>query len=91
MRDYEAVFVFRAEDEIFAQGKILVQEELTKAGATILKEEDMGARELAYSVRKETRGHYYFCETQVDPEKINEINQAVRLMDPVLKNLFVRK
>ena len=91
MRDYEAVFVFRPEDEHFTQGKNLVQEQFTGAGVTIAQEEDMGNRDLAYPVKREMRGHYYVYHAQIEPEKIEELNGAIRLMEPVLKCLFVRK
>ena len=91
MRDYEAVFIFRQEMDLFNQGKQQIVEELKNAGVSILKEEDMGTRELAYPVKKETSGHYYLFVAQIDPDKVNGISQAVRLVDPVLKHLFVRK
>jgi small subunit ribosomal protein S6 len=91
MRKYEAVFVFRPEDEIYKQGKLLVQDEFSKAGASIEKEDDMGSRELAYQVKNENRGHYHCYEAQIEPEKITELTAAIRLMDPVLKCLFVRQ
>ena len=91
MRAYEAIFVFRPEDEVYNKGKELIKQELEKAEATILKEEDMGARDLAYMVKRETRGHYHFYEAQIEPQKIVEITNSIKLMDPVLKYLFVRK
>ena len=91
MRDYEAVFIFRQEMDLFNQGKQQILEEFGNAGVTITKEEDMGTRELAYPVKKETSGHYYLFVAQIEPEKVNEISQAVKLVDPVLKHLFARK
>jgi len=91
MRAYEAIFVFRPEDELYNKGKELIKQELENASATIVKEEDMGARDLAYTVKKETRGHYHFYEAQIEPQKVEEIAKSIRLMDSVLKYLFVRK
>lgn len=91
MRDYDAVFVFRSEDELYKQGKNLVQEEFTKAGVSISNEEDMGNRELAYLVKGENRGHYYFYDIKVEPDGVAPLNASIRLMDPVLKCLFVRR
>ena len=90
MRNYEAVFVFRAEDELFKQGKTLVQEAFVNAKVEIQKEEDMGSRDLAYPIGQETRGHYYFYGIQADPQCLAELSQATKLIDPVLKHLFVR-
>ena len=91
MKSYEAVFVFRTEDELFKKGRELVKEELARVEATVTKEEDMGARELAYPVKKETRGHYYLYETDLAPDRLADLTNSLRLVDPVLKYVFVRK
>lgn len=90
MRDYEAVFLFRPEEDVYNQGKNLVQEEFSKAGVSVSGEEDMGNRELAYTVKGEDRGHYYLYKVQAEPEKVEGLSAAARLMDSVLKFLFVR-
>lgn len=91
MRDYEVMTVFQTKEDVFAKGKEIVREELVKAGATITKEEDMGERELAYPVKKQTRGHYILFEAAIDPEKITEIDKSLKLHGEVMKFLFVRK
>ena len=91
MRAYEAIFVFRGEDELYTKGRELIKGEFERVEADIIKEDDMGARELAYEIKGETRGHYHFYEVKIDPLKIDEMSKAIRLFDPVLKHLFVRK
>ena len=91
MRAYEAIFVFRAEDELYAKGKELIKGEFDRVEAKIVKEDDMGSRDLAYEVKNESRGHYHFYEAQISPEKIDEMSKSIRLMEPVLKHIFVRK
>lgn len=91
MREYEAIFVFRPEEELYKQGLELIKAEFNRVNAKIVKEEDIGARDLAYMVKKETRGHYHLFETEMDPLTINDFSKAVKLMDPVLKHLFVKK
>ena len=91
MREYEAIFVFRAEDELYKQGMELIKGEFDRVEAKITKEEDIGARDLAYAVKKETRGHYRLYKAEIDPYKIDEMSKAIKLMDPVLKHLFVKK
>ena len=91
MRAYEAIFVFRAEDELYAKGKELIKGEFDRVDAKIVKEDDLGSRDLAYEVKNENRGHYHFFEAQLDPEKIDEMSKSIRLMEPVLKHIFVRK
>lgn len=91
MREYEAIFIFRAEDELYAKGRELITGEFKTAKAKILKEDDMGSRELAYPIENETRGHYHLYEAEMEPEKLESITQSIKLMEPVLKYLFVKK
>ncbi len=91
MRAYEALFVFRAEDELYKKGMELIKNEFDRVEAKIIKENDMGARELAYAVKKETRGHYHLFEAEIDPNKINGMSRSIKLIEPVLKHLFVKK
>ena len=43
MRNYEAVFIFRPEEDVYKKGLELMREELKKAEAVISKEEELGA------------------------------------------------
>lgn len=90
MRKYEVVFVFRTEDDSFGKGKTLAAEEFAKIGGKIEKEEDMGNRDLAYPIKKQTRGHYYLYELTLDPQKISEVERTFRLSSEILKYLFIR-
>ncbi|MBN2050111.1 MAG: 30S ribosomal protein S6 [Spirochaetales bacterium] len=90
MRNYEIVFVFKDEEEAFKQGKELVNQELTRIEAVISKEDDMGSRDLAYSVKKENRGHYYVYFFQAEPEKVPTLDKAFKLSRDILKYLFIR-
>ena len=90
MRKYEVVFVFRSEEESFAKGKTYVIEELTRIGGKIEKEEDMGNRDLAYQIKKQTRGHYFLFELTLDPLKIVDVEGNFRLSPEILKYLFIK-
>jgi len=91
MRNYEAVFIFKPEDEQFKSGLESIRGEMKNAEAVISKEEDMGVRELAYPIKKETRGHYFCFYAQIKPENIINIEKMAKLEKDVLKYLFVRK
>ncbi|MGI6432499.1 MAG: 30S ribosomal protein S6 [Sphaerochaetaceae bacterium] len=91
MRTYELTVIFDANEEETAKGLELVQAELSSAQAEITKQEDMGVKNLAYLIRKQDKGHYYYFELSVDPASINVMNNAFKLMIPVLKFLFVVK
>ena len=91
MRNYEVMMVFSTKEDLYAKGKDKAREELVKAGGQIIKEEDMGERELAYPVKKQTRGHYYLYEASLPPEKIADIDKSLKLHGEVMKYLFVNK
>jgi small subunit ribosomal protein S6 len=91
MRLYEAIFVFRAEEARFAEGKVFTKTELEKGGFTIKSENDLGERELAYQIQKETKGHYYLYEVECPPEKVSSLDRTFQLKPEILKFLFTRK
>ena len=91
MRTYEFTVILRSDEELSAQGKELIKKELAHANATILKEEDLGVRVLAYPIKKEQKGRYLYIEMEADPAVISVIEKNCLLMNPILKFLFVRK
>ena len=89
MRTYEAMCVFRAEDDSFTRGRDAVRNELTKLEATVAKEEDMGQRSLAYPIKGVHQGHYFVVE--MDPEKAHQAEESVKLLDELLRFMMVRQ
>lgn len=91
MRTYEAMCVFRAEDEIFKRGKDVVREELQKLGATIVKEEDMGQRSLAYPIQDAHQAHYFYYVAEMEPSKAHLTEDALRLKTELLRFMMIRR
>ena len=90
MRSYEAVFVFRPGEASVAEGKRFTKQEMENAGFVIKGESDMGERELAYTVQKETKGHYYLYQVDCPPERVGSLDGNFRLRPEILKFLFTR-
>jgi len=88
---YEATFILRPEDEFFSTGKEFLKELFTKEGCKLLKEEDMGNRQLAYDIKKNDRGHYLFYELEAEPQSISALDKSLKLRNEILKYLFLRK
>ncbi len=91
MRTYEAIVIFRPEDELLAEGKKFLQELFKETGCKIIKEEHRGNRELAYKIKKTTRGAYLFYEIESEPESIKVLDKALKLRSEILKFLILRK
>lgn len=91
MRTYEAMCVFRVDEDSFQRGKDAVRKELEKLGASIAKEEDMGQRTLAYPIKDQNQAHYFYFVTEMEPEKAQQVEDAVRLFDELLRFMMVRQ
>ena len=91
MTTYEMTYIMYPEQERFQKGKELVSSELKSCGAKIVKEDDLGERELAYLVKNETKGHYYYMEAEMESEKIVDLEKTLKLSSEILKYLFIRK
>lgn len=91
MRTYEFTCIFRTDEDSFRKGKELVKAQFDKQSIKVLKEEDLGVKELAYEIKKETKGHYYYYELEASPETIAAMEKDYRLSNTFLKYLFVKK
>jgi small subunit ribosomal protein S6 len=91
MRTYEAMCVFRPEDEVFNRGKETVKSELLSLDGKILKEEDMGVRSLAYPIKQMNQAHYFYYEVEMDPEKAHQTENALKLKEELLRFMMIRK
>jgi len=91
MRNYEAVLVFKPENELLAEGREFVKGLFNDNGCKVVKEEEMGERNLAYEIQKNSRGFYLLYEIESEPENIQAFDKALKLRGEILKYLFVRK
>ena len=90
MRKYEAVVILRPDSETVAEGREFLKGLFSGDGCKILKEEEMGDRELAYEIGRNRRGLYLFYELETTPESIPAFDKALKLRSEILKYLFVR-
>ena len=90
MRKYEVTFIFRAESDKLEQGKAFVKDVLTKASANFLEEKDVGEKILAYEIKKQAKGHYYYFTLEMNPAVLDSVEKEIRLNSDVLKFLFVK-
>lgn len=91
MRNYEFTVIFDANEELTEKGLEFVSGQLSAAGATVAKQEDMGVRNFAYEIKKQDKGHYYYYELEAEPASINKMSDEFLLQGSILKFLFVVK
>jgi len=92
MNQYETIFIMN--NQIAKEEQKTVIESITnyiKENGKIVKEDDIGARKLAYEVKKQKEGYYYLIEFEANPNIISELERIYRITDTVLKFITIRK
>lgn len=91
-RTYEVIFIIDpavAEDEVMRLSEG-VQKILTGQGATIVKTEMMGKRQLAYEINHKKDGTYVLLEVEGSGSEIAEVERRMRVNDQILRYMTVR-
>ena len=89
---YESTFIARPDissqqlDGLAEQFREIV----TEAGGEVAKSEYWGLRGLAYRIKKNRKGHYYFMNIAAPPEAIDALERTMRINEDVIRYLTVR-
>lgn len=91
MRKYEIMYVLRADltDEDRQETIDYYAEILTNNGATITKVDEWGIRDLAYPIKKMTKGYYVVLELEAGNTAIDEFNRLARINEKTLRFIAV--
>ena len=91
-RTYEVMYIVDTEvsgDEISRLSENL-QQIITDQGGTITKAEDMGRRNLAYTINHKSEGHYMLLEIDGTGREIAELERRMRVNDQIVRYITVR-
>ena len=93
MTKYELALVVNAklEDEERLATVEKAKEYITRFGGVITNVDDWGKKRLAYEIQKMKEGFYYFIQFDAEADVPAQLEQAVRIMDNVLRYLCVRQ
>ena len=92
MRHYEVVFLVHPSQSEQVPGMIeRYQGNLEKRGGAVHRCEDWGRRPLAYPINKVHKAHYVLMNVECDQEAIDELANAFRFNDAVLRNLIIHR
>ncbi len=91
MKLYETTFIARQD---MAPSQVdLLTEQYSKIvldhGGSVVKTEYCGLRQLAYPIKKNSKGHYVLLSLKVKPEAIQEIERQMRLNSDIIRYLSV--
>jgi small subunit ribosomal protein S6 len=91
-RTYEVMFIIdpkTSEEDITRLNENLLQV-ITDQGGSVTKHENMGRRQLAYPIGRQTEGHYVLFEVDGSGREIAELERRMRVNDQVIRYITVR-
>lgn len=73
------------------QKKVLekIEKNVESAGGKVDNNEKIGKKALAYPIKKEKQGVYYYLDVSLPAEEVNVLNRAIEVDDNVLRHLLV--
>ena len=89
MRQYELMVIFPLEEDQHKAGREQLLTDLASNGVEIEKTDEIGDRDLAYEIKKKTRGKYTLFTIKADPGKIANMDRIFKLNANLIKYLFV--
>ncbi|OIP40858.1 MAG: 30S ribosomal protein S6 [Deltaproteobacteria bacterium CG2_30_63_29] len=91
-REYETIFILRPDLLEEDRTKVIerVQGTIEKLGGAILKTEDWGKRKLAYNIKKNSHGIYFYYQYLGFNDLVTELERNFRILEPVLKYLTIK-
>jgi small subunit ribosomal protein S6 len=93
LRDYEVLYIVRADlDDDKVQDVIKrVNTLIERSGGAAERTNIWGKRKLAYEVKHQKEGAYVLQDFQIDPQRIPELEAALKITEEVLRHLIVRQ
>ena len=90
MKKYEAVIVLNPNLSSKVDNFKKDFEKLLKDNSfSIVKTEDIGRRQLAYSIANHNKGHYILFNLEGDPSKLLEIETKIKYNESIIRHLFL--
>ena len=93
MNKYELALVLNAkvEDDVRTATLEKVKGLVERFNGTITNVDEWGKKRLAYEIQKMKEGYYYFIQFDAEADVPAQLEQAVRIMDHVLRFLCIRQ
>ena len=90
MRKYEAIIILNPNLSSRVDDFLKDFEKLLKDNSfNILKTEDIGRRQLAYSINNHNKGHYLIFNLEGDSLKLSEVENKIKYNETIIRYLFI--
>ena len=93
MRDYEVLYIVRPDldDDKIQDAVKRVNTLIERSGGAADHTNLWGKRKLAYEVKHQKEGIYVLQDFKIGPERVPELESALKITEEVLRHLIVRK
>lgn len=92
MRHYEIVLLVHPDQSAQVPAMIERYQSMVKEGrGAIHRTEDWGRRQMAYPINKVHKAHYILMNIECNQTALDELENAFRYNDAVLRNLVIRR
>ena len=90
MKKYDAVIILNPNLSSKANNFVKDFEKLLKNNSfNIQKKEDVGRRQLAYSINNHNKGHYLLFNIEGDASKLIEIENKIKYDESIIRHIFI--
>ena len=92
MNKYEMMFIVKAnaDEKAIANTAKSLKDVITSMKGKISDEKELGNKELAYPIKKETVGYYFVVNFEANAETVAELDRKARIDESVLRHLIIR-
>jgi small subunit ribosomal protein S6 len=93
LRDYEVLYIVRPDldDEKVQDVVKRVNTLIARSGGAADQTSLWGKRKLAYEVKHQKEGAYVLQDFKIEPNRVPELESALKITEEVLRHLIVRK
>lgn len=93
MNKYELALVVSAKIEDDARAEVVEKAKslIERFGGVVTEVEDAGKKRLAYEIQKMKEAFYYFIQFDAESDVPVQVENRVRIMEPVIRYLCVRQ
>ena len=90
MKKYEAIIILNPNLSSKVENFIKDFEKLLKANTFVVKKiEDIGRRQLSYSINNHNKGHYLFFNIEGNALNLNDIQNKIKYDESIIRHLFI--
>jgi len=92
MNKYEMMFIVRADSDEANVTKTAenLKNVITSMKGVITDSKDLGNKELAYPIKKQTVGYYFVVNFDATKEIVEELDRKARIDENVIRHLIIR-